>query len=182
MDRAFQSSYKRKVVYTAPSVNPLATDQFFSFPFILANMSASKLTALQSLFDYYKVIEVTVSWVPAVTMAYLGPSDSALPQLWSVTDFDDGNVPASASELESYSSVLKSNAGKPMSRRFRPAILVTGESATHYVSSNEQWIDVANATAGHYGTKWYISGIPTPPTTNLGHFTITAEIMLRGSR
>jgi len=144
-------------VLTSSAALPIFGSLYFT-----AAAHLTQFTALSSVFDQYRIMEIEVWLQPtAASGSTLGSSTASFT---SVIDYDDANTPLSMAALYNYENVIVGNTANGHYRKFKPHIAMAAFSGTFggYVNSADQWIDVASSGVQYYGMKF---GIDTAPTS-----------------
>lgn len=143
----------------------------------LANILGSQLTALQGVFDQYKIEECEV-WCEAQNQ---GGSSTPIPQiggkLYSVVDYDDATNLSSVGQAMSYSNVVVTSLNQGHYRRWKPRIAMAAYQGalTAFANMSAQWIDIAYPNVAHYGMKFYTDFVTS--TSNVS-FDIRLRILV----
>jgi len=121
--------------------------------------SFGNLSALQALFDQYRIVMIEYWTIPRVTQS--GTSGSNLGDLVTVIDYDDSTVLTSFQSALDYQNSIMSNGADGHYRRFKPHAAVAAYSGafTSYANVESPWIDAASPAVQHYGIKtaWTIT-------------------------
>jgi len=158
---------KRDKIYTfhkqqsSSVITPSVTlDQLGAFQFDLNSTSDSG--SFQALFDCWRIVQVSIEFVPLTTGPYAAP-------LYTVIDYDDANTPASIASLLEYDTLEITQAGSFLTRTFNPRAAVGVYSSTLFTNfartTAGQWMDVASPTTKYYALKWGIPALPGGTTT-----------------
>jgi hypothetical protein len=129
---------------------------FGQFSVTLANTFAANLSALQALFDQYRINAVEVTIVPSQNLSGGAATYTTNPNLFTVLDFDDGTSLGSVANAQGYATCIESEPYEKARRCFRPRIqMVTGTSASLQGAANvvAPWLDCAYSGTVHYGMK-----------------------------
>jgi hypothetical protein len=142
---------------------------FGALAFALSDLpSASDFT---SLFDQWKIQQVTVKFMPASL-----PSNSNafhLPPLYTVVDYDDNVLPTSIATLQQYSSLqVIPSATVTHCRTLTPrlATSVFGNGVLTNYANARLWCDSAYPSVAWYGLKYGL-----PPTNSVDDFLYYIE-------
>lgn len=128
-------------------------------------------TDFTSLFDQYRIAQVTVRFVP-VTQPF-GPATTAtdLPALHTVIDLDDSTAPGSIDALRQYGTHQVTPNQSYFERVFTPRYTVaaySGAFTSYSLAPAYSFIDSNSPTVQYYGLKWGT----TPVTTVSGSFIL----------
>jgi hypothetical protein len=150
---------KRQKVYTFsrgfPSSTvsaPTAVDTLAALNFTLGALPAS--TDFTSLFDQYRIIQVTVRFIP------LAGAGTGSNPLVTAIDYDDSTAPTAVTDLFQYDSVIFSQPGTTVERTLKPRVATAAYSGafTSFASADPNlWIDVASPNVQYYGLKYGIA-------------------------
>jgi hypothetical protein len=177
-------------------VNASSAIQGFSYTFCLNNTDTTSKTALQSLFDQYRVMHYTVSWIPAVTDFVATSSATAsstyaaaAPLIWSALDFDDAYAIPTLSTIAAYSTVRYAPVTQTMRRTVQPVLRgqysTDGSGISFFtLKGSQSWVDLNATDTQWLGQKWLIAGVPGIGETRfqLGTFEFEAYVGFRQSR
>jgi hypothetical protein len=121
----------------------LESDQ--SLVFALSDLANA--ADFDSIFDCYRIIQITVQWIPLTPNSVAGVFYTAI-------DYDDGNTP-SISALQQYDTMQVVPLNQFHERTFKPRMAVGAYSGsfTSYAQLHDQWIDCASPSVQHYGLK-----------------------------
>lgn len=150
---------KRDKVYTftrdfaiGTITSPTVADLLGAYSFSLSSLpSPGDFT---TLFDQYRFMQVTVSYIP---LAGVGTGS---PPLVTAIDIDDSTAPASMAELYQYDTVQFSQPGNVVIRTFSPyaATAVYSGTFTSFAELNRMdWVDVASPNVQYYGLKYGVA-------------------------
>lgn len=141
-------------------------------------------TDFTSLFDQYQIrgVELELYWSKNIA----GESTAAYstPMLWSVIDYDDA-ANMTLTQLQQYPLVRTTNmgedGGRALRQSFRPVPRLQvpdGTGGTGYapVLDGNVWLDVANASVGHYGVKIYLDTFGRSSNVDLGTIMVVAKV------
>jgi hypothetical protein len=142
-----------------PSIDG-TTDYNNYFTFQLSDLNkktASYTDSLTAMYDYYRINKVVVKLIPRFTDANLtGSTDRAVPQVYSVIDYDGGSSTLTQDQLLQHQTVRITRGQKSHKRVFTPAILNSVDNATNGVPKWKQWLDMQNINTEHNGLYLYI--------------------------
>jgi hypothetical protein len=182
-----QTMFERVHTYNLNGVTATTSDQFYALNFQLNGINASDLAAVQALFDMYRVMECTVSWIPQTNVASnTGAAD--IPILHSALDFDDQTLPTSQVQLQGYATYKRSFANRFFGRRYKPATLAigsgSGSTSTGLITFPQfgKWIDIAFPAVVQLGTKWCFGASSAAASYSAGYFSVSATVEYRQSR
>lgn len=138
--------------------------------FYTLNLFAN-LTALTTLFDTYRLVSITVSWVPLNTV----PSSSA--PVYTATDFDDA-ISTPITTLLNYDTLKIAPSGIYFERTFTPAMALAayGGAFTSYAQRKMQWCDCASPGVQWFGLKY---GIPPSGSASPPNWQVTSKVVLQ---
>jgi hypothetical protein len=139
--------------------------------------SFGNLTPFVSLFDAYRILQITVRFFPAATP----PSSGSEGPLYTAIDYDDATTTPLSSLLE-YDTLTIVQPGVFFERVYQPRVadaLYSG-AFTSFGQRKSPWVDVASAGVIHYGLKYAIPNGTI--ATNLWNTTVTAVFQFRQTR
>lgn len=121
-------------------------------------------TEFTNLFDQYRINGISIRLVPNFTGSDLNPAGSvvAVPNIWSIIDYDDSVSPANLNEMLQYPNCKMTRGQSIHKRYFRPSCLLDVAGITTGVKF-KQWINMANTNIPHYGFKYHIDQLNTGP-------------------
>ncbi len=174
---------RRKKVYTfqrtylVGGLNGSTTiDQFGALNFTLNNFpNASEFT---SLFDQYRLLQVSVNFVPVSSAQALAP-------LYTVIDYDDSTLPTSLNDLLQYQSLQMTQSGQFHSRTLTPQFdmaAYSGAFTSYALSVPGQWVDVASPSVQWYGIKYCLPAFTTGATGIVFNIHASAVFQFRSER
>jgi len=162
--------------YSANSTVPMTDSLKFSLS-VLPN--ATEFTAL---FDAYRILQVTVLFLPYQTMC--NNTTSYPGEIHSVIDYDDNSTVASPDDLRQYRTYQRYVCLEKFTRTLSPAIsqaVYTTLATTGYAQgargSKAPWIDSASPTVPWYGLKFITSN--TQPTSAQLTYIVEANYVLQ---
>jgi hypothetical protein len=137
----------------------------------------SLAASLLSVFDQYRIIEVSVTLVPQCVTSFItaGTIATVAPTgvyntsvLVTAIDQDDATTPASEDVVLAHeSAIIHGPFIRPMTRTFKPmvagSVYQTGGFGG-YNAESDKWIDSASNNVQHYGFKYALSHGTTAPT------------------
>jgi len=131
-------------------------------------------TGFATLFDAYRILQVTLRFVPLGTLPAGGGGYNPL---LTVIDYDDSTALASLAQAQAYDSCQETPLGNYCERTFSPRIAIAAYAGVFTSFANQiSWIDVASNAVQHYGLKYWIS-IVTTTYTNL--YTVEADVVMQ---
>jgi hypothetical protein len=134
-----------------------STPGIYSVAPALNNILAAQLSALQGVFDQYKIVECEV-WCEAQRQGGSGttPIDQIAGKLYSVVDYDDAANLSTVGQAMSYTNCVVSSFEQGHYRRWRPRIAMAAYQGalTAFANMAAQWIDIAYPNVAHYGMKF----------------------------
>jgi len=137
----------------APGVASLAVQ--------LGNLAGTDLTALQTVFDQYK-IEAVEFWITPQANVNLPTAGSGAPvyanqpRLVTVIDLDNAASVVDIYHASNYSSAVTTEPYEKQRRCFKPHIAYAayGSGAfTSYANQQAGWVDIASSGVSHFGLK-----------------------------
>lgn len=137
--------------------------------FTLADLPS--YTDFTSLFDQYRIAQVTVRFLP--TAAPFGPSTSSTsyPSFYTVIDYDDDTNPTSIDNLRQYSTLQVAPNQQYVERVLTPRFATaaySGAFTSYSLAPVYTFIDSNSPGVRYYGVKWACS----PVTTASGSFVL----------
>jgi hypothetical protein len=180
LDTKKQNIYRRVFRYQAEQLSS-SVDSFITQYFKLGSLATTDLSAIQNLWDRYKVNSVKITWIPLITMSYLG-SDATAGELWSILDFDD-NATTSRLLMLDYPTLVCSQTTKRQSRTYVPSARITNNDGGMELLK-DSWLDTVNPNTTFLGTKWMVgkqNGAPTTATV-IGYWLFEADVSLAQGR
>lgn len=91
----------------------------------------------------------------------------ALPEIWTMTDFDDGNPPSDIFVAQQYESLKRSKLeqSRTTSRTVVPRVAeyvykTSGVTAGYAQGKSNKWLDCTNVDIDHYGMKFFLTDYP----------------------
>lgn len=126
-------------------------------------------TEFTQLFDRYRIAGVKLTFLPGQSSAdaYASGFASPIPYLYYAQDWDDGNVPASQTEVTQMQTVKMRRLDKPFSIFVKPkaaaTVFHTGVTSA-YATANNSWIDCSYADVQHYGLKLWLKNVMCDPS------------------
>jgi len=112
-------------------------------------------TSLSGVFDTYRILQVTLKFVPQIRSFVAG---NFYPPLLTVLDYDDGTNLATTAGARAYDTCCETTFGEYVERTLRPKVataIYSGSAFTAFAQASN-WVDCANATAPWYGVKWVV--------------------------
>lgn len=172
-DRVYTFSRK----YVGTPITPSTTvDQAGALNFQLTNFPDA--TEFTSLFDQYRIVQITVEFLSLTTGPYVSP-------LTSIIDYDDSNAVASLNELLEYQTAMTTTAGANHTRTLTPHVtsaVYSGAFTSFAVAPNSLWIDCANANVQYYGLKYYFPALSGGTNTVLYNVYISGILQFKRVR
>jgi len=136
--------------YSGGTITPSTTiDQTGSISFALNQLS--NFSEFTNLFDQYRIVQVTVTFVPTSQVSTSSP-------LVTFIDRDDASTLTAVTQCYEFPSCQISESGCLVERTFtpRPATAAYSGVFTSFTSASAKiWIDAASAGVLYYGLKWY---------------------------
>lgn len=163
--------------YVIGNITPSATvDQAGAYNFTLSAFPDS--AEFTSLFDMYRIVQLTVEFIPLTQGPYNAP-------LTSIIDYDDSNAVANLNELLEYQSSMTSTSGATHVRTFTPHVstAVYGGAFTNFATApNRLWIDAASSNTQYYGLKYYLPALTGGTTTAVYTVYVTGILQFKRVR
>jgi len=168
--------YRTKGFYSAGTVFQVASVNTYGSLAFTAS-SASNFADLSAVFDMYRIVGASVSFVPQVTQNIT--NTAYMPRLFSVIDYDDAATPTSINQLLQYDSIVIGGPCRAHIRALDPHIAVAAYSGafTSFANLRNQWIDIASATVQHYGLKFACEA-GLAGQTNLQQYQVDVELFM----
>lgn len=118
-----------------------------------------------ALFDQYRINKIKLQLIPNFTGSDLNPTSSvvALPNIWSVIDYDDNTSPANLNDLLQYPNVRMTRGQRIHTRYWTPAVGTDVGGVASASQKYKQWIDMSTTSIEHYGFKYFIDQLNTGP-------------------
>lgn len=128
--------------------------------FIFSLGELAGLTDFTSLFDFYRIRGVSVTFIPKVTQTTAALA--VYGNFYWIADYDDA-TPPTLGELEQKQGVrYKYAVGRAFKTFLRPKALTNiynGAASTDaHMVGKQGWINAANTGVPHYGLKWAWNG------------------------
>ncbi len=144
-------------------------EEALAFSFMLNDIpNPSDIT---SLYDEYRIIQVTMKFLPVTNPFGASTSSTAYPSLYTAIDYNDDTLPSSAANLREYATFQcvpnQVYTQRVISVRSLTAVTNNG-TIVDGVSRWGQWLRVAQSQVKHYGLKT----IASPVTTASGSFVL----------
>jgi len=161
------------IMQMAAPVTVLTTSNVAStfgvFTFTATN-SVAQFASWSNVFDQYRIMELEV-WISADISNTTGISLGAQ-NLYTVTDYDDGNALTTITQALSYANVIAAPLTNGQYRKWRPHMATAAYSGVFTSFKNEvsNWIDVASPGVQHYGLK-LAADVTTTNAINIRMFT-----------
>jgi len=157
----------------------ISGDTINAWPITLGALPGA--TEFTSLFDQYRILECTYSFIPYFTEATSSSSGTVPGIIGSAVDYDDANFVLGLSDLQQYESYQRVNCVVPFKRVVRPrsAVAMYSGAFTSFGNVYGQWIDSASPTVQHYGLKTVIHGTTFAASTNLYELEATVVLQCR---
>jgi hypothetical protein len=181
-DTRTQNVYRRNLQYEL-QVSSTTTGEAFAWFFNLN--SCPDATALATLFDQYRVLEVLIEYIPIHNVSDLSVSTNVGSRVISVLDFDDAGTTFTGTDLLQYSTAREATVFDRQGRAYRPTARVVMSSnggfatgdLTVVTSSNpaNNWIDISRTNFEWLGTKWWFGGTTTAAALGTVYFKACVE-------
>jgi len=152
-DRAV--TFRRTYSITILSANTGVTANGFSFS--LSNLP--NYTEFTSLYDQYRILQASVSFLPYANSSSSGSVTGSFPGIIaSAIDYDDASLPGTT-DLQQYESYKRNPAFLEFVRTIKPRVAIAtynGSTFTGYANQYAPWIDANSPNVPHYGLKTVI--------------------------
>lgn len=112
-------------------------------------------TEFTSLFDAYRIAQMTVTFFPTLSMS----GTTTAPTLYTVIDYDDDTAFTAVAPMLEYPSLMQSVAGTVVERTFNPYAANAAYSGTftgYARMPRSTWVDAASPDVRYYGLKWAV--------------------------
>jgi len=161
LDNAVYKVNDRFLVNTL--LSNIITNVYSAYNFVVNSMG--NISALQTLFDQYRIVGVEVMICPQVNFIAAGTTATA-GMLHSVVDYDDGTVLTSEQAALDYQNCLSSSFSDGHYRKFIPhaALAAYSGAFTSYNNVVSPWIDAAYPSVNHFGVKTVVTTASTAST------------------
>ncbi len=119
-------------------------------------------TDFTSLFDQYRIAQITARFIPGVSLFGASTTTTDVPDLHTAIDYDDASAPASVDTLRQMSTHQVTPNQQYVERVFTPRFAVAAYSGafTSYAQSRPgQWIDSNSPSVEHYGIKQGLTAV-----------------------
>jgi len=145
--------YKINDRYLSGSITVSAVTNIYSAWSSVVN-SMGNISALQSLFDQYRIVRVQHMLCPQTNFVAAGAGNTA-GMLHTVLDFDDSTVLTSEQAALDYQNCLSSSCSDGHFRDYVPhaALAAYSGAFTSYNNVISPWIDAAYPSVTHFGMK-----------------------------
>jgi len=175
-DRAV--TFRRTYSITILSANTGVTANGFSFA--LSNLP--NYTEFTSLFDQYRILQASVSFLPYANSSSSGAVSGSFPGIIaSAIDYDDASLPG-ATDLQQYESYKRNPAFEEFVRTIKPRVAIAaynGSTFTGYVNRYAPWIDANSPSVPHYGLKTVIINSTYATSTPVYEVEVQLTIQVR---
>jgi len=176
---------KNRRVYTMASTASFGTLSLIAATDLKGAISVSLSlfgigTTAETLFDTYKIQELTIRFIPLGTL----PSGGGYNPLLTVIDYDDAGVLSSFVQAQAYDTCQETPMGQYVERTFVPRVALQANSTGNVFAGSSQktsWIDCSGPTVPHFGVKYYAAG-PTTAFPSLYEVEIDAIISFMSVR
>jgi len=155
-----------------------------ALPIVLSNFPS--YTEFTSLFDTYTISKVDATFMFNRTSSEAGSSVTDLmPTLVTANDYDDGNAPATVTNLLQYKSCHFHRLDTPITLSFKPKVSATvwqSLGVSGFMQPNGvQWVDAAYPGIPFYGLKYALMGDQAggAGTNTIGYLTLILRITIR---
>jgi hypothetical protein len=131
-------------------------------------------TEFTSLFDNYRILQVTVCFYPLFLDT---TATTPYPPIKTVIDYDD-NVSVTLAQANEYDSLQVNQTGNYFERTLTPRIAVAAYAAGVFSSfmqpKAQSWVDCASPGVNHYGLKYAmpVSGAANPVWQVEAHYIL----------
>ncbi len=119
-------------------------------------------TDFTSLFDQYRIAQITARFIPGVSLFGASTTTTDIPDLHTAIDLDDATAPASVDTIRQFSTHQVTPNQRYVERVFTPRFALASYSGafTSYAQSNPgQWIDSNSPSVEHYGIKQGLTAV-----------------------
>jgi hypothetical protein len=119
--------------------------------------SLPSYTDFTSLFDQYRIAQVTVRFIPVVAPFGASTTAALLPDLHTVIDYDDAVAPATVDVMRQYGTHSVAPNQVYFERVLTPRYAVASYSGTftsYSLAPVFTWIDSNSPSVQYYGVKW----------------------------
>jgi len=175
-DRAV--TFRRTYSLTILSANTGVTANGFTFA--LSNLP--NYTEFTSLFDQYRILQASVSFLPYSNSSQSGTVNSSFPGIiGSAVDYDDASLPAQT-DLQQYESYKRNSCYVEFVRTIKPRLAIAtynGSTFTGYANKYAQWIDANSPGVPHYGLKTVITGSTYTASTPIYEVEVQLTFQVR---
>lgn len=154
-------------------VSSAAANIYSSFSFRIQDIP--DYTAIQSVWDQYRIDRVSVTFTPMNSLQAPLASVGFSP-LWTAIDYDDSVTPTSVSQVMQYSNALMLTAGqRPLVRSWKPKYRGLAYNGSAGIQSTVLggFLDLAAGDIEHYGLKTVVQ---QSTSTNLTGFYISIKM------
>lgn len=153
--------FKQSIDYAAITTGS-GVDTYGSNDFRLSDLPNANL--IQQTYNFWRIKAIKITYFPEFNQ-YQATSTGgiAIPEFYSVLDFNGNPPPTVITELLNYPSLKRTMFNKPHSRYFRPRLLNLlygsgGSEHTYGESRTDQWVSTLNTNlAIYYGIRWTIT-------------------------
>jgi hypothetical protein len=147
-----------------------------SFGALAFSLSESSLaSSFQAIFDSFRIIQVTLRFVPQFKITTGGN----YPPLLTVIDYDDNSVLTTTSQARAYDTIVETPFSNYVERTLQPRLAIAaygGSTFSSYAQSATDWIDAASPATPWYGLKWAVDATTSAVTAA---YSIDAEIIFQ---
>jgi hypothetical protein len=137
-------------------------DVFYANSFNVGGLQ--NYTNLSTVFDQYQFVQLE-AWITPTYQNYVGGSSNSV--YLSVIDYDDAIVPTSVAILLSYQNCIEVSSNTGTYRRWKPHTILNNTGGQVSANVTNTWIDVASASAPHYGLKLAVKASNVTTAINL---------------
>lgn len=114
--------------------------------------AGSYTSALTSMYDQYRLLKATVTFVPRFTEATISATGVQLPRLYTIVDYDSASLSLTEDQILQYQNVKVVRGQRVHSRSIVPAMRQDAEGSVGAVTlKKKQWIDMANTSLTQFG-------------------------------
>lgn len=114
-------------------------------------------TDFTSLFDQYRICQITARFLPGVSLFGASTTTTDIPDLHTAVDLDDDTAPATVDTLRQFATHQVTPNQQYVERVWTPRFAVATYSGTftsYSLAPSGQWIDSNSPGVLHYGVKW----------------------------
>lgn len=158
-------TFSRKIHYPSGSGGTINVQSFastaalntFGYEFSMNDLdimggAGSYTSALTSMYDQYRILKCTVTFVPRFTEAGISNTGVEIPKLYTVIDYDSNSLSLTEDQILQFQNVKVTRGNKVHSRTLVPCIRMDSEASVGAVTlKRKQWVDMADLSITHFG-------------------------------